>query len=58
MFDEDNPTNTEEILQQGISEVLLKRLNPLGMADMIRLASESGTPEAEKSAELYVNGKG
>jgi len=33
MFDEDNPTNEEEILEQSITEVLLKAIN---MADLCR----------------------
>ena len=45
MFDEDNPTNEEEILEQGITDVLVKRKaqaqpsafgGGLSMADMIR----------------------
>lgn len=63
MFDEDNPTNTEEILQQGISDVLLKPKS-MSMADMIRLSqgasevTEAGAAVPEKLAEFYVNQKG
>ena len=39
MFDEDNPTNEEEIIEQGITEVLVKakkpKVNQLSMAEMI-----------------------
>ena len=34
MFDADNPTNEEEILEQNITEVLVKAAN---MADIIRI---------------------
>lgn len=35
MFDEDNPTNEEEILEQGITDVLIKQINQMNIADMI-----------------------
>ena len=44
MFDEDNPTNEEEILEQGIADVLVKRKS-MGMADMIR-AQQANPTEA------------
>ena len=39
MFDEDNPTNEEEIIEQGITDVLVKvkqaATTQLSMADLI-----------------------
>ena len=62
MFDADNQTNEEEILEQGITEVLIKTKN---MADQIvlqqaaaaALESNNGEQPAEKVGEFYVNGK-
>ena len=51
-FDEDNPTNEEEILtEDGIETVLIK---PGSMADMIAAA----TITEKQEAQLYVNHKG
>ena len=43
MFDEDNPTNEEEILTEEISTVLVK---PASMADMIAAATITEKQEA------------
>jgi len=47
MFDQDNQTNEEEILEQNISEVLVKTKN---MADQIRLTQEMAA-QAEAATE-------
>ena len=56
-FDEENPTNTEEILQEKMTSVLVK---PASMADFAGLAKFQ--QEREKApqplTQMYVNNKG
>ena len=49
MFDADNPTNEEEILEQGIADVLVKRKQQMSMADMIM--AQQANPDADAAQE-------
>lgn len=55
-FDEENPTSFEEILQEKMTEVLVK---PAGMADHAGLAAfqQARDKPAAPLTQLYVNNK-